>query len=273
MLSISVIFFREILEMSMIIGVIIAATKEVPYRNFWAAIGMLIGIIFSIIVALSINKLADAFEGEGEQLFKALIMSLASFTVGWTVIWMKSHSKKTVDKIHEIGQSIAAKKLPLYAIAIAVSTNILRELTEIILFSYGAIISNNIPKIEVIIGALIGIVSSLGLSFLFYKGLIKLPRRYFFMITSWMLILIACSMASSVADSLSAAGIIPFWSTPVWDSSWLLSEQNLLGNLLHIMVGYTEKPSGIQLVFYFTTLLIITGLMYYSDKKHSNKII
>ena len=41
----------------------------------------------------------------------------------------------------------------------------------------------------------------------------------------------------------------------------MLSENSLLGFLLHILIGYSAQPAGIQVVFYLATLLIIGGLM------------
>ena len=40
----------------------------------------------------------------------------------------------------------------------------------------------------------------------------------------------------------------------VWDTSWLLSERSILGNLLHTLIGYAERPTELQLVFYVGTL-------------------
>jgi len=47
----------------------------------------------------------------------------------------------------------------------------------------------------------------------------------------------------------------------LWDTSWLLSDQSLVGRVLHTLIGYTAQPAGIQLVFYVATLLMIGGLM------------
>ena len=35
----------------------------------------------------------------------------------------------------------------------------------------------------------------------------------------------------------------------------------MVGLLLHVLIGYSAQPAGIQVVFYLTTLLIIGTLM------------
>ena len=47
----------------------------------------------------------------------------------------------------------------------------------------------------------------------------------------------------------------------VWDSSWLLPEDSLLGRLVHTLIGYADRPSGAQLVAYVLTVAVIVGLM------------
>ncbi len=36
----------------------------------------------------------------------------------------------------------------------------------------------------------------------------------------------------------------------MWDTSWLLSEGSMFGRLLHTLIGYTERPTGMQLIVY-----------------------
>jgi high-affinity iron transporter len=49
----------------------------------------------------------------------------------------------------------------------------------------------------------------------------------------------------------------------VWDSSWLLTDGSVLGRILHILVGYDARPSGMMLVFYLVTAsLLVIGMRY-----------
>ncbi len=40
-----------------------------------------------------------------------------------------------------------------------------------------------------------------------------------------------------------------------------MSDDSLLGRLLHTLIGYTDQPSGAQLVVYLATILVIVALM------------
>jgi high-affinity iron transporter len=69
-------------------------------------------------------------------------------------------------------------------------------------------------------------------------------------------------MASQGAAFLVQAGLLPPLSGALWDSSFLLSDNSLIGQALHALVGYVSHPVGIQLVFYIITLAAIGGLMW-----------
>ena len=85
--------------------------------------------------------------------------------------------------------------------------------------------------------------------------------RHFFTATNGLLVLLAAGLASEAAGKLVQADALPTLVDQLWDSSWLLSDDSLLGKTLHILVGYTAQPSGIQIAFYAATVaLLLVGM-------------
>src|SRR3546814_10354058 len=85
--------------------------------------------------------------------------------------------------------------------------------------------------------------------------------KHFFRVTNVMLVLLAAGLASSAARFLLQADRLPALGEQLWNTSWLLTNGSLAGKTLGILVGYDASPSGIQLVFYVATLLILLGGM------------
>ena len=85
--------------------------------------------------------------------------------------------------------------------------------------------------------------------------------RWLFTVTSWLILLLAAGMASQGAAFLMQANLLPSFGNDLWNTSWILNENSMLGLLMHVLIGYSAQPSGIQVVFYLTTLLVIGGLM------------
>ena len=67
MSQISIIIFREILEISIIISIIAAATKELKNRTHYINIGLIAGVIGSILIATIADNIANAFDGIGHE--------------------------------------------------------------------------------------------------------------------------------------------------------------------------------------------------------------
>ena len=72
--------------------------------------------------------------------------------------------------------------------------------------------------------------------------------------TSVLIALLAAGMAAQAARFLQAAGIVTALRDKIWDTSWLLSDSSIVGRMLHVLIGYTDKPTALQLVAYIATL-------------------
>ena len=90
-----------------------------------------------------------------------------------------------------------------------------------------------------------------------YLGLLRIPPRRLFTVTSWMVLLLAAGMASQAAGYLVQADLLPPLGNAVWDTSVMLTEDSVLGKALHTLIGYVSRPEGIQILFYLATLLAI----------------
>jgi high-affinity iron transporter len=68
-------------------------------------------------------------------------------------------------------------------------------------------------------------------------------------------------MAAQAIAFLQQANVVTALDTVMWDSSGMLSDASVIGRALHTLVGYTDQPTGMQLVAYLATLAVIFGLM------------
>jgi high-affinity iron transporter len=95
-----------------------------------------------------------------------------------------------------------------------------------------------------------------------YYGLIAVPTRYIFTLTSVLIALLAAGMAAQAVQYLDAAGLINVLGERLWDSSGVLPQDSLLGRLLHTLVGYTDRPTELQLITYMITLVVMVMLTW-----------
>ncbi len=255
------IVFREFLEIALILGIVMAATKGVPRRSLMAIIGLAIGVAGSVAIAFFTDKISDAIDGMGQEIFNACIMFIAVAFLSWTVIWMKRHGREMSKHLNEVGQEVLQGKKSLYILVGVIALATFREGAEIVLFTYGMSASGIFPLSEIIIGGLIGAAGGTIVGLMLYFGLLKAVKRHLFTVTSWMLIVLTAGIAAQGANFLIAAGVLPELYQQVWDTSNFIAGGSFIGETLSVLVGYTPRPTGMELIFYTTTLFVI-GIAY-----------
>jgi high-affinity iron transporter len=162
--------------------------------------------------------------------------------------------------MNTVGRQVQTGEQPLFALAAVVSLAVLREGSEIVLFLYG-IAAGGGETVSMLTGAALGLGAGAALGLTLYLGILRIPSRHLFTVTNWMILLLAAGMAAQAAGFLVQAGYLPALQQPLWDTSALLSDRSVVGQILHTLVGYNDRPAGMQLLVYLVTLTIIATLM------------
>lgn len=260
MLGALIIVFREVLEAGLIVGIVMAATRGVPGRGRWVSIGIGAGVLGACVVAIFAGAISRAFEGAGQELFNASVLAIAVIMLMWHNAWMARHGREIAEEMRNVGTAVSEGAKPLTALAIVVGMAVLREGSEVVLFLYG-IMASGTSGPALLVGGVLGIAAGAAFTALTYVGLLAIPNRYIFSVTSWLIALLAAGMAAQSVQFLNAAGLVIVLDRTVWDTSWLLSEGSLFGRLLHTLIGYTERPTELQLMVYIGTLFVMGVLM------------
>jgi len=258
-----IIVFREVIEAGLIVGIVLAATRGVAERGRWVTIGVVGGVVGASIVAMFAGVISDAFQGSGQELFNASVLGVAVIMLMWHNAWMARHGREIADEMRRVGTAVSEGAKPLTALAVVVGLAVLREGSEVVLFLYGILASGTTVS-AALIGGVLGIVAGAAFSALTYLGLLAIPNRHIFSVTSWLIALLAAGMAAQSVHFLNNAGLVQALDQTVWDTSWLLSESSILGRMLHALIGYTERPTQMQLFVYILTLVAMYLLMRFA---------
>ena len=260
MLGAAIIVFREVIEAGLIVGIVMAATRGVTGRGRWVNIGIIAGVLGAAVVAMFANVISEAFQGAGQELFNAGVLGAAVIMLMWHNAWMARHGREIADEMRRVGTAVSEGAKPLTALAMVVGLAVLREGSEVVLFLYGIMVSGTSVS-SMLAGSALGIAAGAAFTALTYFGLLAIPNRYIFSVTSWLIALLAAGMAAQAVHFLNNAGWLVVFDRTVWDTSWLLSEGSLLGRFFHALIGYTERPTEMQLMVYAATLIAMFALM------------
>jgi high-affinity iron transporter len=256
-----IIVFREVFEAGLIVGIVMAVTRTVAGRGWWVGGGVAGGTLGACIVAVFAGALAATFSGIGQELFNAAILSIAVVMLAWHNVWMARHGRELAAEMHAAGQAVVAGSMTFLGLAVVVGIAVLREGVEVVLFLYGIAASEGGSGVGILAGGTIGLALGVAVCMLTYFGLLSIPSRYLFAVTSLMLAFLAAGMAAQATRFLEQANVVTELDTVVWDTSWILSDRSFAGRALHTLIGYTDQPTAMQLVVYLTTLAVIFLLM------------
>jgi high-affinity iron transporter len=261
MLGAAIIVFREVIEAGLIVGIVLAATEGVLGRIRYVSGGIAAGLLGASLLAVFAGTLSGALEGMGQEVFNASILGVAVVMLAWHNIWMASHGRELAAELKAAGRAVATGRKTLLALAAVVGIAVLREGFEVVLFLYANTIGSNSSSWEVAAGLAIGLATGVALSLAMFLGLILIPTRYLFSVTTYLITFLAAGMASRCVHYLDQADILNVLSTTLWDTSWFLPADTIIGRMLQTLVGYDDRPSIMQALVYLATLAAIFGAM------------
>ena len=253
MLAALIIVFREVLEAGLIVGVVLAASRGVPGRGSAVALGVLFGLAGSAVVAMFTAQVSDAFAGRGQEIFTAAVLLLAVTMLTWHVVWMSQHAREMTARLRALGQSVTEGNESVLVLGIAVAAAVMREGSEVVLFLTGIAMQEPGQATALALGSAAGLALGAAVSGVVYTSLLAVPLRRVFAVTGALITLLAAGLAAEAIRQLSNAGLVNVWDRPLWDSSWLLAENGWVGRVLHVLIGYMDRPTGVELLAYVLT--------------------
>jgi len=159
-----------------------------------------------------------------------------------------------------MGRAVVQGDRSLTAMALVVTVAVLREGSEVVLFLFGIATSSHEGAAPMLLGGAGGVLAGAAVSWLLYRVLVAIPMKHLFKVTNAMIALLAAGMAGQAAAILVGADLLPSLGDQLWDTSHILRDDSILGRTLHALVGYADRPSGIQVLAFLVTLAALAAL-------------
>lgn len=261
MLSALIIVFREVIEAGLIVGIVLAVTQSVKGRVPYIGGGILAGLAGAGLVAVFAGALSSLMAGSGQEVFNASILIVAALMLTWHNVWMAKHGREMARDLKQVGAEVESGDRSLFALAVVIAVAVLREGSEVVLFLYGVVVQSGATGWQILLGGLIGMALGALLSFVTFRGLVKIPMKQLFRVTGVLIAFMAAGMVAQSIAFLEQADIATIMGRTVWNTSRYLPDNGIAGRVLHTLFGYTDRPTELQLFAYIAALLAIFGLM------------
>ena len=260
MLSSFFISFREGLETFLIIGIIISYLFKINEKRFIKHVifGAISAIVLSIGIAYIFELLLGGFTGRLEQIFEGSIMLLAVVVLTYMIFWMNNQAKIIKSDI-EVSVNNVVGKGRIFSLFFLGFIVVIREGAETVLFFRA--ISFQTSANELIIGGVIGIISSMILALLFFISTKKINLSLFFRITGILIMFIAAGLLSTSLHEFQEAKIIPVIKDNIYNINNIISKDSVAGGILNSLFGYNPSPSLLEIIVYLAYILVIIILI------------
>ncbi len=240
-----VIVLREILEAALLVSVLLALSRRLQIEKRWLVFAVPTGMAGAVAYAAVLVPISEWFDGAGQELVNAA-MRACVFVALCVVVFLISRLR---------GRKHVGGMLLLAAMTVAVTLGIAQEGGEIFIYVSGFLQVRELVS-SVGLGSFSGAAVGLSAGALFYYVLLALPEEPAMRVSLVLLGLAAASMSIQAITLLIQVDFVPA-SQPLWDSSGVVDESSLPGQLLYSLVGYEATPSLPQALAYAGSLIIV----------------
>ncbi len=272
MLAQYLITFREVLEAALIMSIVLSylarTCRLTLTRYIWY--GVFSATLASIILGITIWLLYGVLSKSVQALFEGIAALIAVFVLSSMIYWMATKGKILKIEMEKQLESIANRGAILSLIFFSFVV-VFREGFETVLFLTPFILTD---VGLTIVGLLLGLLTSLALSYGIFRFGMKINIRKFFYFTSILLVILAGGLVGYGMHEIVEATGTSLWGwfgQPAYDlmipSDSLLHHKGIVGSIFSVMFGYTVKAEWVRVIAHLLYLSFMLPLVIMIYKK------
>lgn len=255
MLANFLIGFREGLEASLVVGILIAYLCRTGHRSglrpLW--IGVAAAVIASLIFGGLLSTFANEMADKAEPIFAGVMGVVAVVFVTYMVFWMRRSARSLRGDLE--GKLGAAVGMGALALGVTAFIAVAREGLETALFLWSNIATTTGAGALPLIGALLGLLAALAVEYLLYRSAVRINLAKFFRITGALLIVVAAGVLAGAVGDLQEAQWLPGGASNAFDISAAIPENSWYGVLLKGIIGFRSQMTWLMLAAWVAYLV------------------
>ncbi|MDJ0334486.1 MAG: iron uptake transporter permease EfeU [Rhodoglobus sp.] len=259
MLSNFLIGLREGLEAGLIVGILVAYLIKISRRDvlprLWMGIGAAIAISLATGAILTWGPYGLSFQGQ--EILGGALSILAVILVTWMIFWMGSHARSLKGELQsKLDAAVAGAGLGIVVVGFV---SVGREGVETALFIWASV-NSGANAVVGTVSAIVGILVSVVIAYLIYRGLVRINLSKFFTWTGLFLILVAAGVLSYGIGDLQEAGVVAGHSQIAFSLATAIPPSSWYGTILSGLFNFTPEPTWLQFIAWLAYLIVITTL-------------
>lgn len=247
-----VIVLRETLEASILIALLLSVQRSVQFRQsdlqknyppivqiekIWLPAALVCGAISALLYAHNLGSISEWFDYAGQEVINATMQYCLSLSLILFLLLVGLNRLRLLPC------------LMLLITALAIT----REGAEIFIF-YRGFVTSSAQFSGALTSGFIGLMIGVSVGVLVFYSLTNIRPQKALVIQALLAALIAAGLAEQATQLLLQIDWLES-AAPVWDSSALLPEHSVIGQLCYAVFGYEATPTGSEVLVYCMTLV------------------
>ncbi len=269
MLPAFILLLREGLEASLVVSIMLAALKQLGQRREVRAvwIGVSLAVLCSAVGGYIIFQTVHEYANTTFQtIFETFTYLLAVVLLTTMTFWMQRHSRTMKQEI-TARASVAGSS---FALGLLAFTTVGREGLESAVFALAFAFQTT--GALWLTGAILGVLASVALCWAIYRMGYRLDFRLFFRWMGLLLLVFAAGLVADAIQNMQELGWITIGNAHLWNTSRLLSEDSMVGDMAHTFIGYAQSPTTLQLLLYVAYLAVFATYFWRMTRKPQPKV-
>ena len=259
MLANALIGLREGLEAGLVVGILVAYLNKMGRRDvlpkLWLGVAGAIVLALAVGAALTFGPYGMSFEAQ-ETLGGSLSIAAVGL-VTWMIFWMARHSRGLKGELQsQLAHAIAGSALGIVVLGIV---SVGREGIETALFVWASVSSSGNAVLGTI-GAFVGLLASVVISYLIYRGLVKINLSRFFLWTGAFLVIVAAGVLAYGVGDLQEAGVLPGINAVAYNLSGAIPSSSWYGVLLTGLFQFAPEPTWARVIVWVLYIAVVLTL-------------
>jgi len=249
-----VIYLREGIEASMIIAILLSYLKSIDQRRHFRDVFVGVGAAMVLLIAggIAAYALVHQYDGSNVQTyFETATYVLATVALTYMTLWMAKHARTIASELRARSEH-ALTRGTRWGLGILAFQAVGREGLETMVFTLAIVFSSArqaatpVHGSLVLVGAGLGLLTSLVLAVAIYRLGTRLNLKQFFLVLGTLLIFFAAGLLADAIENLQQLGWLPIGAHVLWNTSGTILESSNIGDVLHSLLGYSDRPTALQ---------------------------
>jgi high-affinity iron transporter len=268
----ALIGLREGLEAGLVVGILVAYLRKLGrdelIPRLWIGIGLAIALSLGVGAVLTWGPYGMSFQAQ--EILGGSLSILAVGLVTWMIFWMLKHSRGLRGELqHQLDDTLA--RGTGWGLVLLGVVSVGREGVETALFIWASVKSTGDPVLGTI-GATLGIAGAVVISYLIYRGFVRINLAVFFRWTGIFLILVAAGVLAYGVGDLQEAGLIPGVGQAAFSLAHLVPATSWYGMLLAGVFNFTPEPTWAQFIAWLA-YIVATGTVFLLRSRRAPRLV